>query len=98
MSTREVTSTSAATFASAHVEASPDQAWIVQEATGSGQPCAILDPDTVIRVNPMNRQYGGWNDAHFHPQLRLPLECNTGDGIFVTLQGTCVVCGTCAVS
>ena len=87
MSTREVTSASAATFSSAFVEASPDEPWHVVDKQ-TDLPCVVSQPDTVVRISPMNRQYGGWNDAHFHPQLRLPPECPTGQGLVVTLEGT----------
>jgi hypothetical protein len=53
----------------------------------SDHPCSMLEPGTTIRISPMARQYGGWNEAHFHPNLRLPLECNAGTGVTVLLEG-----------
>lgn len=98
MASRELKSASEASFALASVETSPDNAWNVITNTTTGQPCTILDPDQIIRVAPMNRQYGGWNDAHFHPQLRLPLECNTAHGMVVTCQAMARECVAIALS
>lgn len=58
-----------------------------------------MDPETILRVAPMTRQFGGWNDAHFHPQLRLTLgECNPADGIVVTLEAMARECVAVALS
>jgi hypothetical protein len=87
MSTREIQEASAATFASGTIDASsPDFPWSLGKE--GGQSCILLDPDTVIRVAPMARQYSGWNNVHFSPQLRLPLESPVGHGMVVTLEGT----------
>ena len=85
MSTREIQEASAATFVYGHLDVSPDEPWTLHE--GGVQPCIILPQDTVVRVAPMARQYGGWTNVHFSPQLRLPLECPCGNGMVVTLEG-----------
>lgn len=86
MSTREIREASAATFASGTIDAeSPDVPWSLLKE--GGQPCVFLDPDTVVRVVPMARQYSGWTNVHFSPQLRLPLESPVGRGMVVTLEG-----------
>lgn len=56
-------------------------------ASETDYPCNVLEPGTTIRIAPMARQYGGWNEAHFHPNLRLPLGCNVGTGVVVMLEG-----------
>jgi hypothetical protein len=87
MSTREIREASAATFASGTIDIeSADVPWSLLKE--GGQPCILLDPDTVVRVAPMARLYSGWNNVHFSPQLRLPVESPVGHGMVVTLEGT----------
>jgi hypothetical protein len=88
MSTREIQEASAATFEYGRLDVSPDDPWSLKEG---GQVCTILPQDTVVRVAPMTRQYGGWTNVHFSPKLRLPLESPLGAGMVVTLEGACCV-------
>ncbi len=80
----EVYIPSACTYLPAWVDAST---WTVSTSSKSDYPCNILEPGTSIRIMPMTRQYGGWDEAHFHPNLRLPLGCNAGAGVTVMLEG-----------
>lgn len=93
MSTREYHSASAGYYNAAFVEADADQEWVVsaKQDEPSFLPCAIMEPDSVIRIAPMVRK-GGWDDIHFHPHLRLPMECSVGQGMVVTLEGTLHIC------
>jgi hypothetical protein len=60
-------------------------------ASPSDCPCTISEPGTTIRISPMTKQFGGWNEAHFHSKLRLPLECRVEKGILVLFEGMTVL-------
>jgi hypothetical protein len=59
-------------------------------ASPSDFPCTISEPGTTIRISPMTKQFGGWNEAHFHSNLRLPLECPVEKGILVLFEGMAI--------
>ena len=56
-------------------------------ATAASVPTVVLKEGTTIRVAPMDRKCGGWDDEHFHDRLRLPEGCNAGRGLVVTFEG-----------
>jgi hypothetical protein len=57
---------------------------------------AILDPNTVIRLLPMEFHYGGWSSQqHFHPQLVCP---NNNSTIVITLEAKARECIAIALS
>lgn len=88
----ERTSASECTVEAGWVNPSTDSAWHVSEKRESetSLPCHRLEIGARVRIAPMDRQFGGWNQIHFHPNLRIPLECTVGKGITVTLEGVCV--------
>ena len=49
--------------------------------------CTMLTEGTSIRVAPMEKSRGGWDDEHFHEHLRLPEGSNVGKGMVVMLEG-----------
>lgn len=53
--------------------------------------CTYLHSETIIRIKPMEYYCGGWDEEHFHHQLRLPIECHVGKGIVCLLEGKCVL-------
>jgi hypothetical protein len=85
----EVLLPSAGSYIPAWVTISADEAWSVSPSKINDKaiPCNALEPGTSIRIAPMTRQYGGWNEEHFHSSLRLPLECSPGQGVTVLLEG-----------
>lgn len=58
--------------------------------------CHYLRPGTNLRVLPIEYEYGGWSEEHFHHNLRLPVQCHVGKGVVCLLEGVCVyyiLCG-----
>ena len=55
--------------------------------------CVALAEGTTIRVAPMERSRGGWDEEHFHEHLRLPEESNVGKGMVVMLEGELLCSG-----
>ncbi len=49
--------------------------------------CMMLASGTTVRVAPMERSRGGWDDEHFHEHLRLPEGSNIGKGLVVMFEG-----------
>eukprot|EP00547_Thalassionema_nitzschioides_P009810 CAMPEP_0194228754 /NCGR_PEP_ID=MMETSP0156-20130528/43535_1 /TAXON_ID=33649 /ORGANISM="Thalassionema nitzschioides, Strain L26-B" /LENGTH=627 /DNA_ID=CAMNT_0038961273 /DNA_START=698 /DNA_END=2578 /DNA_ORIENTATION=- len=77
-----------------------DQPW-EPSAFRSGEsdlPCCRLEPETTVKIAPMDREYGGWNEEHFHSNLRLPMECNVGKGVVVVLEALARECVAVALS
>jgi len=65
-----------------------DQPWSIAESKGEDSyPCNMLEAGTTIKIAPMEKQYGGWNQAHFHSNLCLPINCNAETGVVVVLEG-----------
>jgi len=96
---REVQSTASASFEAAFVSATAHEEWTTSPNPSEGSlPCTSLPEGTTIRVNPMNRQYNGWNEAHFHTNLRLPMECSIAKGLVVTLEASARECVAVALS
>lgn len=91
----EVNIPSACTYLPAWLDAST---WTVSLSSQSDYPCNMLQPGTTIRIMPMTRQFGGWDEAHFHPNLRLPLGCNAGAGVTVMLEAMASECIAVALS
>lgn len=52
-------------------------------------PCTALSSNQSIRISPMERSHGGWDDVHFHTGLRIPEGGNVGRGLVVMLEGEC---------
>lgn len=77
-----------------------DQPWALSEfrSEESGLPCCRLETGTTIKIGPMARQYGGWNEDHFHNNLRLPIECNVSKGVVVLLEALARECVAVALS
>lgn len=55
--------------------------------------CVALAEGTTIRVAPMERSRGGWDEEHFHEHLRLPEGSNVGKGMVVMLEGELLCSG-----
>lgn len=56
---------------------------------------------TTIRISPMERACGGWNEEHFHPHLRVPLPSHpmtVPRGIIVTFDAMARECVAIALS
>ena len=63
--------------------------WTETECTGADTvPFSSIESGTTIRVAPMERARGGWDDEHFHDDLRVPDGSPVGRGLVVTLEGT----------
>jgi hypothetical protein len=84
-----VPSALSASFHQAFVTATANEDWTTTTSSSSEASlvCTTLAEGVTIRVNPMARQYDGWNEAHFHSHLRLPMECSIAKGMVVTLEG-----------
>jgi hypothetical protein len=88
-----VPSALSASYQPAFVTASANEDWTTSLSSSEGSlVCTTLAEGVTIRVNPMARQYDGWNEAHFHSHLRLPMECSIAKGVVVTLEGNCTIC------
>lgn len=57
------------------------------ENEGHVEKCMMMASGTTVRVAPMERSRGGWDDEHFHEHLRLPEGSNVGKGMVVMLEG-----------
>ena len=49
--------------------------------------CNRMALNTTVRIAPMDRQYGGWDSVHFHPNLRLPMDISPSKGVTIMLEG-----------
>ena len=56
-------------------------------STSSVLPVVKLKSGTTIRVSPIERKCGGWDNEHFHENLKLPSDSNHSLGMVVTLEG-----------
>jgi hypothetical protein len=74
-----------------HRSASACQVLDNLEDSGAAVPEVYLAEGTSIRVAPMERSLGGWDDEHFHPLLKLPPGSNVSNGMVVTLEGTSII-------
>eukprot|EP00566_Odontella_aurita_P036601 CAMPEP_0113600338 /NCGR_PEP_ID=MMETSP0015_2-20120614/42653_1 /TAXON_ID=2838 /ORGANISM="Odontella" /LENGTH=745 /DNA_ID=CAMNT_0000508587 /DNA_START=424 /DNA_END=2661 /DNA_ORIENTATION=+ /assembly_acc=CAM_ASM_000160 len=84
-----------------YVTKSSEGAWgvIGSESDGGGAvPTSLLEGGTTIRVAPMERSRGGWDDEHFHDKLRVPEGSSAGRGLVVTLEAMARECVTVALS
>ena len=52
-------------------------------------PCTALSSNQSLRISPMERSHGGWDDVHFHTGLRIREGGNVGRGLVVMLEGEC---------
>jgi hypothetical protein len=94
-----VPSALSASYQPAFVTASANEDWTTSLSSSEGSlVCTTLAEGVTIRVNPMARQYDGWNEAHFHSHLRLPMECSIAKGVVVTLEGNCNLLTDCTIS
>ena len=46
-----------------------------------------IQNDSLLRIVPMERKYGGWSTEHFHPDFKMSTD-NT-NGFLVLFQGMC---------
>ena len=51
-------------------------------------PVVKMAEGTTVRIAPMERKCGGWDEEHFHEMLKIPDGCAVGPGMVVTLEGT----------
>lgn len=49
--------------------------------------CTALAEGITIRVAPMEKSRGGWDEEHFHERLRVPEGSVVGRGMVVMLEG-----------
>lgn len=49
--------------------------------------CHYLRSGTVLQVMPIEYEFGGWSEEHFHHDLRLPVECHVGKGVVCLFEG-----------
>ena len=101
-SSREIEHRSASTavFSSTHAWLTPtqwrvvtnddDMAEDVPEETKAVK-CTFLSDNQSIRIAPMEKSRGGWDDEHFHTNLRIPEGSEVGRGMVVLLEGECVL-------
>mmetsp|Transcript_7249 Transcript_7249/g.8265 ORF Transcript_7249/g.8265 Transcript_7249/m.8265 type:complete len:658 (-) Transcript_7249:192-2165(-) len=77
-----------------------DQPWSFTESKRdeNSYPCNRLEVGTTIKIAPMKKQYGGWNQAHFHDNLSLPMNCNGETGVVVVLEALARECVAVALS
>jgi hypothetical protein len=58
-----------------------------EEDTTRAIKCTALSPNQTIRISPMERTRGGWDQEHFHTNLRVPEGNEVGRGMVVMLEG-----------
>ena len=82
-------SASACRYEESNIEVSPneDGQWQEDESPSSALPVVKLKSGTTIRVSPIERKCGGWDNEHFHEDLKLPTESNYSLGMVVTFEG-----------
>lgn len=49
--------------------------------------CTALSENQTIRIPPMERERGGWDEEHFHVNLRVPEGSVVGRGMVIMLEG-----------
>ena len=49
--------------------------------------CTAMAEGSTIRVSPMEKSRGGWDEEHFHERLRVPEGSVLGRGMVVMLEG-----------
>lgn len=65
-------------------------------------PYTEINPGTTIRISPMEWKCGGWDEEHFHPNLRIPINRSSSSGsnkgIVITLEAMARECVAVALS